>query len=665
MGNASSRSDRVYGDYEKCFERVESSVAAVKARAAARARRREALGRWASVGVSLALALAAAVIYQVQQQPPGTFTYQQHFARVGGALALPAAAGALHWLAALALGVLQRRDAARVKRLEGMKRSMVKELKDMSRYDRIKTLIDKYDPDARPPPPPLPAAAANGGPGPAMPALLMKGSGQVAGAAALAVAGAGKALVPLFDKLATSLISDNPMLLEDLRRAQVQLQDAEARAMGALHESCGVRLENLHLRQRLLELEGELGLPPSFDAEALAEALAAQQAAAAQLPWFAQQCAAPGAAPAPQPQLALPQPGDGATGSDGASSDGGGGAMGEGLGEGGGEQLALGGGKPVATSISSSVVRAAGRGARVVAAAAAPPPSPRAAGRGARVVAAAAAPPPSPRAAGRGARVVVAAAAPAPGPGGSVRVPRAPEAQVSQAAAAVEAAWRAGIKRQRVELLLPLIGATDLDDWPGGIRQQFKAAAPLVEGLLKQLKQIDELRGPLDVQIWDQGDAVGAWFGDKLAAVLFPTADVYEQLKALAERDPAPELLLIVNPQWELQGNLRNDFGWGSRKDAALALVESFTPTYWLRQSRVAGDDLRVLRAHPGQWQVHLVARDGSDRLLQSFAEQPTYAQLTETLKALPEAAINKSLIDRLRDEAKWLQDSTTQQPKQ
>lgn len=45
----------------------------------------------------------------------------------------------------------------------------------------------------------------------------MKGSGQVAGAAALAVAGAGKALMPVFDRLATSLISENPVLLEDLR----------------------------------------------------------------------------------------------------------------------------------------------------------------------------------------------------------------------------------------------------------------------------------------------------------------------------------------------------------------------------------------------------------------------------------------------------------------
>lgn len=62
-------------------------------------------------------------------------------------------------------------------------------------------------------------------------------------------------------------------------------------------------------------------------------------------------------------------------------------------------------------------------------------------------------------------------------------VPASPELQISQAVTAVESAWQAGVRRQRLELLLPLIGATDLDDWPGGVRQQFKAAAPLVEGV--------------------------------------------------------------------------------------------------------------------------------------------------------------------------------------
>jgi len=39
----------------------------------------------------------------------------------------------------------------------------------------------------------------------------------MAGAAAAAVGSAGMALVPLLDKLAATLIADNPVLLEDLR----------------------------------------------------------------------------------------------------------------------------------------------------------------------------------------------------------------------------------------------------------------------------------------------------------------------------------------------------------------------------------------------------------------------------------------------------------------
>lgn len=35
-----------------------------------------------------------------------------------------------------------------------------------------------------------------------------------------------------------------------------------------------------------------------------------------------------------------------------------------------------------------------------------------------------------------------------------------------------------------------------------------------------------------------------------------------------------------------------------------MAVVESFEPTYFFKQQRVSGDDLRLLRAYPGKWQV-------------------------------------------------------------
>ncbi len=55
----------------------------------------------------------------------------------------------------------------------------------------------------------------------------------------------------------------------------------------------------------------------------------------------------------------------------------------------------------------------------------------------------------------------------------------------------------------------------------------------------------------------------------------------------------APELVLIVNPQWETRGNLVSDFGFGARKEASERFIASFADTYSLRQWRVYGDQLR------------------------------------------------------------------------
>lgn len=58
------------------------------------------------------------------------------------------------------------------------------------------------------------------------------------------------------------------------------------------------------------------------------------------------------------------------------------------------------------------------------------------------------------------------------GGGALPRLPRSPREQVTQAAEAVRRAASSGKELFEVEFNLPLIGATDLDDWPGGVRQQ-------------------------------------------------------------------------------------------------------------------------------------------------------------------------------------------------
>ena len=52
----------------------------------------------------------------------------------------------------------------------------------------------------------------------------------------------------------------------------------------------------------------------------------------------------------------------------------------------------------------------------------------------------------------------------------------------------------------------------------------------MVEAILKGLKALPDLQGPLQASIWDQGDAVGAWLGKKLVAVVFPTPETLPQV---------------------------------------------------------------------------------------------------------------------------------------
>ncbi len=81
---------------------------------------------------------------------------------------------------------------------------------------------------------------------------------------------------------------------------------------------------------------------------------------------------------------------------------------------------------------------------------------------------------------------------------------------------------------------------------PGGIRQQFKAAQPMVESILRAVKQAEGLQGPLAANIWDQGDAVGAWTGKNLACVLFPTAATLDRVGVLVTAFGWREVVLMA-----------------------------------------------------------------------------------------------------------------------
>jgi hypothetical protein len=267
----------------------------------------------------------------------------------------------------------------------------------------------------------------------------------------------------------------------------------------------------------------------------------------------------------------------------------------------------------------------------------------------------------------------------------AVPLPTTPESQVALASDAVVSAWRAGKTRQSVQIELPLIGASDLDDWPGGIRQQFKAALPLVEELLRRVRAADSaLAGALAAEIWDEGDAVGAWTnrskGGGLSCVLFPTAQTLGRLRTMADEADAwaakegkRPLTLFVNAQFQPDlSDYGGPFGFGRAE--ALRDVQSFSPSFCFARRRVFGDDVYTFRAHPAAWKVAVVrdsragpgAGGGGARLLMEADGEgpaPSYSDIERALRARPDSAVNMPLGERLQREWAWNQRSLQEGP--
>lgn len=229
-------------------------------------------------------------------------------------------------------------------------------------------------------------------------------------------------------------------------------------------------------------------------------------------------------------------------------------------------------------------------------------------------------------------------------------LPSNPEQCVAQAAGAVICAWSDGIRRLSLELLLPQAGSDFEEGWPGGIRQQFRAALPMIESLLLRLKRSEGLEGRITAEWIDEGDCVGAWQSEKLAAVVFPTAEVLKDVRRIDDALSGNRLILVVNPQWQPEGQVVSDFGFGKNRRAAERYVASLDEIYYLRRIRVLGDEVRVLRCYPSRWQVHYVRAAGDTELISVEQEKPTYQRVLEILQGVPDSRASKSWIDRALD---------------
>ena len=69
------------------------------------------------------------------------------------------------------------------------------------------------------------------------------------------------------------------------------------------------------------------------------------------------------------------------------------------------------------------------------------------------------------------------------------------------------------------------------------------------------------MQGRMGAEWLDETDCVGSWQNERLAAVLFPTADTLTKVRQLARVKGPHRLMLLINPQWQTDGQVVSDFG--------------------------------------------------------------------------------------------------------
>jgi Domain of unknown function (DUF1995) len=123
-------------------------------------------------------------------------------------------------------------------------------------------------------------------------------------------------------------------------------------------------------------------------------------------------------------------------------------------------------------------------------------------------------------------------------------------------ATAISEARNAGVKLGLVDVPLPVTGGTELDDWPGGIKQKYSTLYPMIVETMKALnftpssiKKREYLGGEIGVE-----DAVGIWSDPARGIYIcsFPTAEYIKFIDEQLKWSDPDSIFILVNQQFFL-----------------------------------------------------------------------------------------------------------------
>jgi hypothetical protein len=254
--------------------------------------------------------------------------------------------------------------------------------------------------------------------------------------------------------------------------------------------------------------------------------------------------------------------------------------------------------------------------------------------------------------------------------GRMLSIPETTDQMISQAARAIEMAFKDGITRQTVRFALLEEGAsfTSLPQWPGGAQQMYRESAkPLTVELLKNINTSNQ---PSVVQpkvkdqdVWDfDGSALltaEAHDGPAhdVQALVFPNTDV-KYVKDIEKIDQAigDRLFVLINPFWRnLESWGINLLSPGAKKMAKQVIFDKGYPeTYVFLRFSVRGELCAAIKCYPYDWQIFAYLEDetGWERAIRlgSSETEPTSDLVTKLLNERPEFKLTKVLRQLRRD---------------
>lgn len=193
-----------------------------------------------------------------------------------------------------------------------------------------------------------------------------------------------------------------------------------------------------------------------------------------------------------------------------------------------------------------------------------------------------------------------------------------------------------------VELPLPVTGGTELDDWPGGIKQKYSTLRPMLKVAFQFLNFSADAINAQEFMDGENGfeDGIGIWKYQNINICCFPTTDcIPEILKRMQEHKAELDLIsklgspkqnpvfVMVNPQFFLDP---------MSKEESKSFLRGCSTVYELTSLNMRGDGLAgtmpvrgiLVREYPGKYRVGRRLDAGGYVLLGSYNEKPERREL-------------------------------------